>query len=83
MPMEQQPSDGTVTGTSHGTAERAAHWMAGSMLSFDLAHEVRQLQEEEHWRQAGRNAKTLVKEANLRVVLMALRRGARGAVAAT
>ena len=75
MAMEQRATDGPVTGTTHGSAERAARWLAGSMLSFDLADEARQLLEEAAWQQTGRTAKTLVKEADLRVVLVALRRG--------
>lgn len=74
--VEQQATDGPVTGATHGSAERASRWLAGSMLSFDLTDEVRQLSEEANWQQSGRNAKTLVKEADLRVVLVALRRGA-------
>jgi quercetin dioxygenase-like cupin family protein len=45
------------------------------MLSFNLAGEAKQLLEEEVWQHTGRNAKTLIKEADLRVVLVALRRG--------
>jgi quercetin dioxygenase-like cupin family protein len=72
---EHGPADAPVTGATHGSAERASRWLAESMLSFDLADEVRQLCEEDGWLQTGHNAKTLVKEADLRVVLVALRRG--------
>lgn len=75
MTSTQQPSDGPVTGATHGSRERASRWLAESMLSFDLTDEVRQLTEEASWQQTGRTAKTLVKEADLRVVLVALRQG--------
>jgi quercetin dioxygenase-like cupin family protein len=75
MSARQEPSDGPVTGATHGSRERASRWLAETMLSFDLTDEVRQLQEEANWQQTGRSAKTLVKEADLRVVLVALRRG--------
>ena len=74
--MEQEGSDGPMTGATHGSAERASRWLAGSLLNFDLTDEVHRLQEEASWQQAGRNAKTRVKEADLRVVLVALRGGA-------
>ena len=51
--------------------------MAAPVLAFDLAHEMAQLHEETSWRQGDRNAKTLVKEADFRIVLVALRVGAR------
>ncbi|HEU0167134.1 MAG TPA: cupin domain-containing protein [Chloroflexota bacterium] len=64
-----------MTGATDGSRERASRWLAESMLSFDLGDEVRQLLEEAGWKQTGRTAKTLVKEADLRLVLVALRRG--------
>ena len=75
MSSNQQPSDGPLTGATHGSAERASRWLAESVLSFDLMDEVRQLREEASWREVGRSAKTLVKEADLRLVLVALRHG--------
>ena len=76
MSGAHQPSDGPVTGATHGSRERASRWLAETMLSFDLADEVRQLTEEASWQQTGHTAKTLVKESDLRVVLVALRQGA-------
>ncbi|HEY8744640.1 MAG TPA: cupin domain-containing protein [Chloroflexota bacterium] len=75
MTAEHGPTDMPLTGATHGSAERASRWLAESVLSFDLGDEVRQLLEEESWRQTGRTAKTLVKEADLRVVLVVLRHG--------
>lgn len=48
--------------------------MAAPTLEFDLAREIAQLHEETAWR-SGQNAKTLVKESDLRIVLMLLRAG--------
>jgi len=64
-------------GETTGTSEHPPQRMASPVLAFDLAHEVAQLQEQTAWRQGDRNAKTLVKEAEFRVVLIALRAGAR------
>jgi len=64
-------------GETTGTSERPPQRMASLVLAFDLAHEVAQLQEQTAWREGDRNAKTLVKEADFRVVLIALRAGAR------
>jgi len=64
-------------GQTHGTPERPMHRVARSSLTFDLAAEVARLHTEESWRQGVRNAKTLVKEPDLRVVLILLRQGAR------
>jgi quercetin dioxygenase-like cupin family protein len=64
-------------GETTGTSERAPQRMAAPVLAFDLAHEVAQLHAEHAWQQGDRNAKTLVKESDFRVVLVALRTGAR------
>jgi quercetin dioxygenase-like cupin family protein len=65
-----------LTGASHGGPERAARWVAGPVLSFDLTRELEQLHQEASWKQHGHDAKTLVKEQAFRVVLIALREGA-------
>ena len=51
--------------------------MKGTALTFDLAAEVEALKREPTWQQSGHNAKTLVKHTDVRVVLIALRKGAR------
>lgn len=71
------PSQSHPPGETTGTSERAPQRMAGPVLAFDLAHEVAQLHEQTAWHQGDRNAKTLVKEADLRIVLIALRAGSR------
>lgn len=50
--------------------------MAGPFLEFDLTRELAQLHAEPTW-SSGQNARTLVKYDTLRVVLMALKSGAR------
>ena len=49
---------------------------SGTVLTFDLADEVRRLQSEQPW-QAEHTANTLVKYSDLRVVLVALKAGGR------
>jgi quercetin dioxygenase-like cupin family protein len=47
------------------------------MKSFDLDREQERLRQEESYRAGDRNAKTLVKQTGLRVVLTVMRSGAR------
>ncbi len=70
-------SEASLSGETTGTRERAAHALTGTALAFDLAREVAQLHEESAWQHGDRNAKILVKERDFRVVLIALRAGAR------
>jgi quercetin dioxygenase-like cupin family protein len=53
-----------------------AQSLAPPYLELDLAREIAQLQSEPGWA-SGQNAKTLVKHDTLRIVLTALRAGAR------
>ncbi len=53
------------------------HQVAHALLTFDLDAELERLHAEEGWQQGTRNAKTLVKEPDLRIVLIALRQGGR------
>lgn len=64
-------------GETSGSAERSPQHLALPTMSFDLVHEQEQLRQEESYRAGDRNAKTLVKEAGLRVVLTVMRSGAR------
>ena len=73
----EQPDKTHLPGETTGTGERLAQHLTGAVLAFDLAHEAAQLRTERAWVQGDRNAKTLVKEASFRVVLIALRLGAR------
>ncbi len=51
--------------------------LTGRMLQFDLAAETEQLRQEDPWKSTSRNAKTLVKYPDLRIVLIAMKRGTR------
>jgi len=64
-------------GQTHGSPERPMHQVARSLLTFDLSVEVERLQTEESWRQGTRNAKTLVREPDLRIVVIVMRQGGR------
>lgn len=50
--------------------------LAGSFLEFDLGREIQQLRHEHTW-STGRKSRTLVKQSDFRVVLMALKAGTR------
>jgi quercetin dioxygenase-like cupin family protein len=60
-----------------GSPQRPAHQLAPSVLNFDLATEVAHLHSEESWQQGTRNARTLVKEPDFRIVVVAMHNGAR------
>jgi len=64
-------------GETSGSAQRPPQRLILPMLSFDLMGEQEQLRQEESYRGGDRNAKTLVKEHGLRVVLTVMRSGAR------
>jgi quercetin dioxygenase-like cupin family protein len=68
---------GKLTSAAAEWTGRQAHPLTGTALSFDLALEAKQLKSEPTWELHGHNAKTLVKHADVRVVLIALRAGAR------
>ncbi len=57
--------------------ERETHVLAAPLLCFDLAEELAQLRAERPYIEGDRNAKTLVKSEAFRLVLVALRAGAR------
>lgn len=51
--------------------------LTGPLLQFDLAAETEQLRQEDPWKTTSRNAKTLVKYPDLRIVLIARKAGTR------
>jgi len=57
--------------------EQVALSLVGPMLSFCLPEEIRALAKEEPTQHPGRNAKTLVKYPDLRIVLIVLKKGVR------
>jgi quercetin dioxygenase-like cupin family protein len=60
-----------------GVSERTPRPLHGAALRFDLAAEAEALKQEDAWRVNGHNARTLIKYEELRVVLIALKAGAR------
>lgn len=52
--------------------QREVHALAGPVLQFDLGSEIEQMRREEAW-QSGRNAKTLVKYPDFRIVLILMK----------
>lgn len=62
---------------SQREGERPALHLADPVGVLDLAAELARLRDEEPWRRSGRHTRTLIKDADLRVVLIALRPGAR------
>lgn len=63
-------------GQTSGSAQRPPHEMTAAVTVLDLAQEVATLHREPAWQQSDRNAKTFVKEADLRLVLTVLKQGA-------
>jgi len=55
--------------------ESLAGHLAAPLMDFNLAEETAQLHEEEAWLRTGRNSKTLVKQPDFRIVLIALQKG--------
>jgi quercetin dioxygenase-like cupin family protein len=55
--------------------ESLAGHLTAPLMSFDLEREIAHLREEEAWPRTGRNSKTLVKQPDFRIVLIALQKG--------
>jgi len=68
---------GKLGSAAESWAGREPRPLTGTALTFDLAAEAEALMAEPTWQQSGHNAKTLVKHSDVRVVLIALRKGAR------
>ena len=47
-------------------------YLTAPLMDFNLEKEIQQLHEEEAWLRTGRNSKTLVKQPDFRIVLIAL-----------
>ena len=63
-------------GQTSGSSQRAPHKLSAPVTVLDLPQEVATLRGEPAWQQSDRNAKTFVKEDDLRVVLTVLKQGA-------
>lgn len=68
--------NGSAYGSTSGTDEREARLMMERLLVYSLGDEINQLRQEEPWRGGDRNARTLAKAVDFRVVLSLLRDGA-------
>jgi quercetin dioxygenase-like cupin family protein len=55
--------------------ESLAGHLTAPLMDFNLAEETAQLHDEEAWLRTGRNSKTLVKQPDFRIVLIALQKG--------
>ena len=64
-------------GATSGSPQRPAEQLAGSLLTFDLAQELEQLRREPSYQKGSRNADTLVHQPDFRIVLVAMKSGAR------
>ena len=71
--MVREPSDSDRPGERQAAAERSHRALSGPLLSFDLAKEADRLRAESPWTQHGRNAVTLVKHPDLRIVYMLMK----------
>lgn len=59
-----------------GTEDGSRH-LGDPVREIDLAREVRELRADETWQREGHNAKTLIKNDSLRIVLIDMHEGAR------
>lgn len=76
-----KPASAPIQAPPHDRDERvtrgAERALARPIQQFALAAEVEALRQEEGWRKTGHSAKTLVKHAGLRIVLITLKQGTR------
>ena len=73
MHEERSRPDGETTKTD----ERLPQHLTGPLLSFGLDQEIAALRREDAWERGDHNAKTLVKDEDLRIILIAMKAGAR------
>lgn len=76
MSEAQPPAPPFVTEAHDDNAPTGRH-LDDLVATVNLGSEIARLRESEPWRGSGRHATTLIKDAGLRVVLIALRSGAR------
>ena len=73
---QREPRSDRPRGQTGGSTERPARRVSASVTVFDLTAEIEALRHESSWQQGDRNAKTFIKEADVRVVLTTLKAGA-------
>jgi quercetin dioxygenase-like cupin family protein len=64
-------------GETSGSEQRPARELTGAAMDFDIATELATLKQEPSWQRGDRNARTLVDAGGFRMVLTALKMGAR------
>jgi quercetin dioxygenase-like cupin family protein len=64
-------------GETSGSDQRPARDLSTAAMEFDIATELMTLQQEPSWQNGDRNARTLVEKSGFRMVLTALKMGAR------
>jgi quercetin dioxygenase-like cupin family protein len=64
-------------GQTSASPQRPSQQLSRPRATFDLTHEIDQLRGEEAWQRGDRNAKTLLKDPPLRLVLTLLKADAR------
>jgi quercetin dioxygenase-like cupin family protein len=64
-------------GKTSGSEQRPARELTGAAMDFDMATELATLKQEPSWQRGDRNARTLVDAGGFRMVLTALKMGAR------
>ncbi len=69
------PKETLMENQNHPIEKSERNPLTGTSLHFDLHREIADLQGARPWSETGRNAKTLVKHADLRIVLTVLRKG--------
>jgi quercetin dioxygenase-like cupin family protein len=73
---QSEPGANRPKGQTGGSTERPSRRVSGPVTVFDLTAELDALRHESSWQQGDRNAKTFLKESDLRVVLTVLKAGA-------
>lgn len=74
---EFAPRDTPAPRAPRGDEERPGDHLADPVGVLDLSAELARLRDEEPWQRSGRHTRTLIKDADLRVILIALQPGAR------
>jgi quercetin dioxygenase-like cupin family protein len=75
--MVNTPQRDRPLGETSGSEQRPARELTGAAMQFDMATELATLKQEPSWQRGDRNARTLVDTGGFRLVLTALKMGAR------
>jgi quercetin dioxygenase-like cupin family protein len=75
--MTSESDDSEHPGAGTTASARSLRARSGPVLTFDLAKEADRLRHESPWDEHGRNAVTLVKHSDLRIVFIVMKPGAK------